>query len=156
MLIGMVPFGILAGTTPISAGMARWVPFGFSSIMFAGAAQLAAIDALASGHGAAVAIATALAINLRMVLYSASLAPLMAPLPLRRRLPAAYLLTDEAYAVTIARPTTTDDVVENAERRWSYYMGAAFLLWSVWQLSTAAGVVLGQVVDKGCFTDERG
>ena len=48
-------------------------------------------------------------INLRMVLYSASLAPHLAGETLRTRLGVAYLLTDQAYAVSIARWTGDDD-----------------------------------------------
>ena len=78
MLIGVVPFGLVAGAAPIAAGMDVAQAMGMSALMFAGASQLAVAEVLGSGGSAAVAVVTALIINLRMVLYSASLAPALA------------------------------------------------------------------------------
>ena len=60
-------------------------------------------------------------------------------IPLRRRAVGAYLLTDQAYAVSIVRFRD----LATADQRWAYYLGAALTLWLPWQLSTIAGVVVG-------------
>jgi predicted branched-subunit amino acid permease len=83
MLLGVVPFGLVAGAAPASQGLARWSAVGLSSIVFAGASQLAAVDVLGHGGSAVVAILAAWTINLRLVLYSASLAPYLAHVPTR-------------------------------------------------------------------------
>ena len=103
MLVGVIPFGLVAGATPASHKLGVGAAVAFSTIVFAGASQLAAMEVLIKGGLAAVAIAAACTINLRMLLYSASLAPFLAEQPLRRRLLVAYLLTDQAYAVSITR-----------------------------------------------------
>ena len=59
-----------------------------------------------------------------------------------RRLGAAYLLTDQAYAVSITRWSTDTD----RERRLPYFLGAGLLLWSAWQVSTVVGVLVGSAV----------
>jgi predicted branched-subunit amino acid permease len=75
MLVGVVPFGLVAGASPVAEGLVAGAAIGFSTIVFAGASQLAAIDLLDTGASVALAVATAWLINLRMVMYSASLAP---------------------------------------------------------------------------------
>ena len=72
-----------------------------SFIVFAGAAQLAAVQLIAGGGSAVVVILTALIINLRFVMYSASLAPHFRRLSARWKALLAYLLTNQAYAVAI-------------------------------------------------------
>jgi predicted branched-subunit amino acid permease len=144
MLVGVVPFGLVAGATPTSEGLGAGAAVGFSTIVFAGASQLAAIDVLADGGSAVVAVVAACTINLRMLLYSASLAPYLAGEPLRRRLAAAYVLTDQSYAVCITRWVGADE----PRRRLPYYFGGALLLWSSWQASTVAGAVLSSAVPE--------
>jgi len=145
MLVGVVPFGLVAGATPVANGLGGGAAIGLSSVVFAGASQLAAADVLGHGGSALVATLAACTINLRMLLYSASLAPHLARETLGRRLAAAYLLTDQAYAVSITRWTTAGD---RPDRRLSFYLGGGLLLWAVWQVSTIAGVLIGSAVPK--------
>ncbi|MCU1487735.1 MAG: AzlC family protein [Actinomycetia bacterium] len=139
MLVGVVPFGLVAGASPVAKGLSGWAAVGFSTIVFAGASQLAAIDVLADGGSAVVAVLAACTINLRMLLYSASLAPHLAHERLGRRLVAAYLLTDQAYAVSIDQCSKG----QAPERRLPYYFGAGLTLWASWQAATLVGVAVG-------------
>lgn len=75
--------------------------------------------------------------NLRHALYSASLAPRVAHLPLRWKVGLAYLLTDEAYVSVLGRYER--DAGPN--RHW-YFLGAGLALWTCWQASTALGIAL--------------
>jgi predicted branched-subunit amino acid permease len=144
MLVGVVPFGLVAGAGPVTDGLGAGAAIGFSTIVFAGASQLAAIDVLHDGGSAFLAALAAWTINLRIVLYSASLAPHLATERLRTRLGIAYLLTDQAYVVSISRWTGDDD----PERRVPYYVGAGLCLWLSWQLSTIAGTLIGTSVPE--------
>lgn len=153
MLVGVIPFGLVAGATPATTGLGGGISIGLSTIVFAGASQLAAADALADGGSALVAVVAACTINLRLLLYSASLAPHLATVPLRRRLLMGYLLTDQAYAVSITRWTAeADDAARGGppapglERKVPYYLGAALLLWANWQVCTVIGVLIGSAV----------
>jgi predicted branched-subunit amino acid permease len=115
--------------------------------VFAGASQLAAADVLADGGSWIVAALAAWTINLRMLLYSASLAPFMARVRFAKRMGAAYVLTDQAYAVSITRWTDPDnEALAAPRRRLPFYFGAALTLWVSWQLSTIAGIVIGSHV----------
>ncbi len=143
LLLGVVPFGLVAGVAAVEAGIGLPGAVGFSVVVFAGASQLAAIDLLGQGAPAAVAIGTALVINLRMLMYSASMAPELAPLPRRTRIASAYLLTDQAYAVSILEFRTG---AWDLRQRLALYLGAGATLWGTWQVSTVVGAVGGAVI----------
>jgi 4-azaleucine resistance transporter AzlC len=150
MLIGIVPFGLVAGTTPAAVGLNWTHALGFSLIVFAGASQLAAVDVL-SHHGSALLAATvAWTVNLRMLLYSASLAPYLSTEPLRNRLLAAYVMVDQNYATAVTRWPKGEDPPN--QRVW-FFFGGGLLLWSAWQLSTLAGALLGSALPESLPLD---
>lgn len=153
MLVGVIPFGLVAGATPATTGLGGGTSIGLSTIVFAGASQLAAADALADGGSALVAVVAACTINLRLLLYSASLAPHLAAVTLRRRLLIGYLLTDQAYAVSITRWTKEADdeaaggpPAPGLDHKLPYYFGAGFLLWANWQVCTIIGILVGSAL----------
>jgi 4-azaleucine resistance transporter AzlC len=137
-LLGLVPFGLVAGIAAVNAGLSPLQAVGLSAVVFAGAAQLAAIDLLARDASLAVVVVTAVVINLRMAMYSASIAPYFESFRRRWKLVCSYLLTDVSYALSIAEFTDESGI----DRRW-YYLGAAGAIWAVWQVTTVAGVLLG-------------
>ena len=143
MLIGVIPFGLVAGTTPAAVGMDWQAALGFSVILFAGASQLAAIDVLSRDGSALLAAVVAWTINLRMLLYSASLAPYLAHEPLRQRLAASYLMVDQNYALCVTRWQEGRD--EPKGPAW-FFIGGGLLLWSAWVVSTLAGALLGETL----------
>jgi 4-azaleucine resistance transporter AzlC len=137
-LLGLVPFGLVAGIAAVNAGLSPFQAVGLSAVVFAGAAQLAAIDLLARDASLAVVVVTAVVINLRMAMYSASIAPYFESFRRRWAVGCSYLLTDVSYALSIAEFTDESET----DRRW-YYLGVAGAIWAVWQLTTVAGVLLG-------------
>ncbi|QLG50677.1 AzlC family ABC transporter permease [Natrinema halophilum] len=141
LVIGIVPFALITGITAISEGLTIAETVGMSAIVFAGASQLAAIDLIGSNASFIIVVGTAVVINIRMVMYSASIAPYLQPFSLRIRGLAAYLLTDQAYAMSVAEYETNDE----RHRLW-YYVGIAATLWIVWQIGTFVGAVLGASV----------
>src|SRR2546421_37598 len=98
MLVGVVPFGLVAGATPVTHGLGAAAAVGFSTIVFAGASQLAAIDVLGSGGSAWVAALAAWTINLRLLLYSASLVFLVLLIPALNGRPAAIAAAVGGFA----------------------------------------------------------
>jgi len=142
MLPGVVPFGMTAGIAAVEAGLDPLMAMGMSLIIFAGAAQLVVAQLIGDGALPLIVVLTALIINLRLVMYSASLAPHFGPLPLPWRASAAYLLTDQAYAVSITRFLHGS---VGGPKLW-FYLGTAFPLWVIWLAATALGVWLGAAV----------
>jgi 4-azaleucine resistance transporter AzlC len=149
LLIGVIPFGLVFGVTAVGTSVGGALGYATSIVIFAGAAQLATVQLLDVGAAALVVIATALIINARHLMYSAALAPHFREFPRWARLALPYLLTDQAFAVSIVRYETTSDP---AYKQW-FFTGAAATLWIVWQFSTAAGVALGTSIPESWSLD---
>ncbi|MFC7069545.1 AzlC family ABC transporter permease [Halobaculum lipolyticum] len=145
LLLGIVPFALVAGVAGVEAGLTPLQTVGLSVVVFAGASQLAAIDLLGRDAALVTVVLTVVVINLRMVMYSASIAPYFRRLSARVRAGCAYVLTDQAYALALARYTSDRDR-DSDTRRPYYYLGVALTLWIVWQAGTVVGVVFGAAV----------
>ena len=140
--IVIVPFGALFGVIATEAGMDLAQVMGFTFLVIAGASQLTALQLLTEQAPTVVVIVTALAVNLRMAMYSASLAPHLGRAPLWKRAFAAYFLFDQPFALSTMefekRPerSTADKV--------SYFLGTGIPLGVSWYIATFAGAVLGE------------
>jgi 4-azaleucine resistance transporter AzlC len=141
IILGVIPFGLIYGVTAKAAGLDAWAGLAMSYLIFAGAAQLAFLDLLVQESPALVVLATALIVNLRMAMYSASLAPHFAPFPTGWKQLGAYLITDQAFAMTLNRYGEGEPL--NDSEKLSYYLGSAITMWATWQISCTVGVFLG-------------
>ena len=142
MMLGVIPFGIVCGVGAIAAGASPVAALAMSMIMFSGAAQIIATQLLAAGAPFAVILLSCLVVSLRLMMYSAAMAPYLRPLDHRWRALLSFVLTDQAFAATLQRFRESGDVRANA----SYFLGSGALLWIVWQIATVAGIVAGQVI----------
>jgi 4-azaleucine resistance transporter AzlC len=135
----VVPFGLIYGATALAAGVSPLMAQAMSIVVFAGSAQFVIVQLVASDVPYLVIAATALVVNMRHLLYSASIAPFLRRIARGRRRLLAYLLTDEAFAVSMIHFQQ-----EPGEPAPGWYVaGAGLALWATWQLSTAAGIFLG-------------
>jgi 4-azaleucine resistance transporter AzlC len=148
LLPGIVPFGLVVGIAAAEAGLRLVDAIAMSVVVFAGASQLAALDLLGTDFPLAVVIVTAVVINLRMLMYSASIAPYFRQLPGAWKAALAYLLTDQAYALSIVA-YRRDEALD----RRAYYLGVGFTLWATWQVATVAGYLLGTGVPSAWQLD---
>lgn len=148
MMLGIAPFAMITGVSAVAAGMRPIEAIGMSVLVFAGSSQLAAIALLAQGAGFAVIVFTTFMINLRMAMYSASLARWLRRLRPATRAGLAYAMTDQAYAFSVLRFRR-----EAAMPRRDYFLGVALPLWILWQIGTAAGAILGAQVPAGWQLD---
>ena len=139
ILLGVVPFGLLFGALAISNHLSSLAAQAMSSIIFAGSAQLIAAQLVGTGTSGLVILMVVFVVNLRHALYSASVAPHVRHLSMGWKVLLSYLLTDEAYAVTITHYQREGD---SANRHW-YFFGSGLTLWTSWQLSTAIGIFIG-------------
>lgn len=141
ILVGVIPFGITCGVMGLTAGLTPLETVMMSLLVFAGASQFIGITMLGAGiTGWGIIVFTTLLVNLRHMLMGASLAPYMVRQPFSLQALLAFLLTDEAYAITISR-------IDQAGYNPSYQLGASFSLYVSWFLSTAAGVLVGSYID---------
>lgn len=144
ILVGVAPFGVIYGVFALDAGLTPLQAQAMSAVVFAGSAQFIMAQLFAVSTPALIIIMTAFLINLRHGLYSASVAPFVRHLPSGWQAGLAYLLTDEAYAVTINHYREPGDLTY---KHW-FYLGSGLALWTTWQISTASGILLGSAVPE--------
>ena len=153
IMFGVIPFGMIYGVLALSAGLPRDTALAMSSVVFAGSSQFVAAQLIGTGAPALIIILTTFVINLRHMLYSASLAPYVKPLRARWKWLLAYLLTDEAYAVTITYYHRQEALPASSGHRHWYLVGAGLTLWSTWQASTLAGILVGSQIPASWALD---
>ncbi|MEJ5199373.1 MAG: AzlC family ABC transporter permease, partial [Anaerolineae bacterium] len=113
ILLGVAPFGMIYGALARASGLPTTTAQAMSAIVFAGSAQFIAVQLIAAGAPVIVLLMTTLIVNIRHLLYSASVAPYLRELRPAWKWLLAYLLTDEAYAVAILHYQQTDDAVHD-------------------------------------------
>lgn len=139
--VGVTPYGLAFGLLGQTVGLSPAATLAMSVLVFAGSAQFIALGLLGAGASAPLIVATTLVVNLRHLLYGASLAPYLGRPSRAWQAALAFLLTDESYAVTIGRFRSAGVAAPRA-----YYLGAGLVIYLDWVLSTAAGLALGSLV----------
>lgn len=142
LIVGGVPFGVVFGTLALNAGLDTWQVLGMSGIVFAGSAQFVAIGMLAAGASLGFIVAATLIVNLRHLIYAASLLPHVRHLPHRWRLPLGFLLIDEVFAATYPRYLNNPRSTLN---HW-HYLGVGTAFYVSWSGATLVGIFFGQTV----------
>ncbi len=149
LLISVFPFGLIYGSLALNAGLSSLASQLMSSIVFAGSSQFVTAQLVHDAAPGLVIIITIAVVNLRHMLYSASLAPYLKDLSIKWKILLSYLLTDEAYAPSILK-YEAEGVTKTSH--W-FLLGAGFALWFIWQISTAIGVFLGAAIPEWLSLD---
>jgi 4-azaleucine resistance transporter AzlC len=136
--VSALGFGFVYGLAARDAGFSPIEAMAMSVLVFGGAAQFAAVGYVAGGLAwPGVILLTAL-LNARHLLYSAALAPWLRGVPRIRRALMAHLLTDEAFALSVAH---FERLGRPDER--GYWIAAILSTFIPWNLATLAGVTVG-------------
>jgi 4-azaleucine resistance transporter AzlC len=139
ILLGVFPFAIIAGITVVNNGIEPYAAMGMSLIIYAGASQLAMAELIGKQAPFLIILATALVINLRFLMYSAYMAPHFSGLKKRWTWPAAYMMTDQAFAVSVIGFTQND----GAHSKHWFYLGSGTIMWLTWQVGSLVGILAG-------------
>ena len=148
-LIGTIPFGLVVGVAAIAAGLTPLQGVALSVLSFSGIAQLVAMQLIAVGSPLPITLAAATVVSLRLLMYSASLAPHIAHLDRRWRALLSYLMTDQSYASTVRRYSEPGD---RRNKHW-HFLGSSATLWITWQIAVVVGVVAGAGVPSDWSLD---
>lgn len=140
-VIVVIPFALLYGVVATEAGMPLSQVMGFSALVIAGAAQFAALQFMLENAPLIVIIGSALAVNLRMAMYSASITPHLGAEPLWKRMIIAYFLVDQSYALAITEYEQRPD--RTLAEKTAYFFGAMTPICPLWYVFTFVGAVLG-------------
>jgi predicted branched-subunit amino acid permease len=139
VLLGVAPFGVITGVAMVASGIPPLAAMLMSIIVFAGASMVASAQLLASGSPVLLVVLATLIINLRFMMYSASLRLHFAHAPLGWRLLIAYLTADNVYGLMLQRFSERPD----DPGKLGYFLGAGVAVWLAWQAAVLAGVVIG-------------
>lgn len=138
------PFAILFGVVATEAGLAVLETLAFSVIVIAGAAQMTAIQLMTDEVPTLIVLASALAVNLRMAMYSASLTPHLGGAPLWQRALIAYFTVDQSYACSISEYERKPDMT--MREKVAYFLGSIAPVAPVWYIATLIGALIGTAI----------
>lgn len=144
MLVGAAPFGMIFGTLVATAQMTAWQGQLMSLSVFAGSSQFIAVGLIAGHAGVLVIWLATFIVNLRHMLYAASLMPQVRHLPQRWRWLLGFLLTDETFAVM-------DRYYRHhphAQFGHWYFLGSGLAMYGNWQCWTLIGLLFGAIFPK--------
>jgi 4-azaleucine resistance transporter AzlC len=144
LMAGIVPWGVVAGVAMVSAGLTQVQSVAMSLLVFAGSAQLAVLPLLIAKAPLWVMYATALAVNLRYVIYSAVLAPHFEHLSRPWRVLLSYITVDGIFALFVGKYRPDD---AEAHKHW-YYLGASLVMWTGWQAASMVGIFAGALIPQ--------
>ena len=147
--VGLVPFGLVCGVAAQVAGADALAAIGLATIIFSGAAQILALQLFAAGAPLAIVVLTCFVLGLRLLMYSAAMAPHLASLPPRWQRGLAFVLTDQAFAAAIRRFNATHDPRDGAR----YFAGCGAALWITWQATNLAGYFAGNLIPAAWALD---
>lgn len=135
------PFAMLFGVVATEAGLNVYETMGFSVLVIAGAAQFTAIQLMTENAPTVIVIATSLAVNLRMAMYSAALTPHLGPAPMWKRALLCYLLVDQSYAVSATRFEAEPELPLG--HKILFFVGVMVPILPLWYVMTIVGALLG-------------
>ncbi|MFH7764941.1 AzlC family ABC transporter permease [Acinetobacter sp. BSP-28] len=134
--VAVIPWGVLAGSAAVNAGLTIMQAVGMSALVFAGAAQLVSLSMLMTGASLLSIILTVFFLTSQHFIYALSLREDVKPWPLRKRLCIGFLLTDELYATAMLKKQPS----------YAYMLGAGLSFYVSWVGFSLVGILLANTV----------
>lgn len=145
-LLALAAWGFVSGVAMVNYGLTFWQSMIMSVWVYAGSAQLTALPLMAAGAPVWMVFLAGFIVNIRFVIFGATLYPFFERYSHFKRLVLGYLLTDINYVVFVS-------LFRNVRQKrrtvyvWTYLaMGSAIA--AAWQASTLAGVLIGDRVPR--------
>ncbi len=138
LALAVVPWGVLCGSLAINIGLTPLQAQLMSLLVFAGAAQLAALTILGAVGPLSSIYSSTFVISSRHLLYSAVFRDHVRKSSLGLRCSIAFFLTDEMFAVTCAYMEKTKSFSA------VYALSSGITFYLIWNISTFAGIIAGQ------------
>ena len=140
LIVGAIPFGIIFGTLSATAGLSFGATMGMSLFVFAGSSQFVCVSLVTAGTAWPMIVLTTFVVNLRHMLYSATMVPFYKKLNPLWKMVLAFGLTDETFAVAVSRYMQKDD----APNKHYYNLGSMVFMYTNWNLCTLIGLTAGK------------
>jgi predicted branched-subunit amino acid permease len=143
-LLVLAPFGLLFGVVGTEAGLNIAEVMGFGVLVIAGAAQFTAVQLMVEDAPTLIVLATSLAVNLRMAMYSAAMVPHLGKARLWQRALVSYSMVDQTYA--LADQKFQDEPTWTLIQKLRYFAGTVTPICSTWYTMTYVGAKLGSSI----------
>lgn len=141
LMIPVVPFGIIFGVLAIELGFNGYTTMGMSIIIFGGASQIIFLQLFSAGASSLIILSSVGAVNSRHLLYGAVLSEHLSDLKLSWKIIISYFLVDQAFAVSNSYLKKNND-----KNKHFHLFGAGVTCWTIWQITTFIGIILGSVI----------
>ena len=141
LMIPVFPFGIIYGVIGMELGIGPYMTVGLSIIIFGGASQVVLLQLFSGGASSLVILSSVGAVNSRHLLYGAVLSEHLSDLRLSWKIIISYFLVDQAFAVSNSYLKKNND-----KNKYFHVFGAGVTCWTIWQITTFVGVILGSVI----------
>ncbi|MGL4723013.1 MAG: AzlC family ABC transporter permease [Scandinavium sp.] len=139
LCVSVIPWGILAGSMAIQAGLTFWQSVGMSAIIFAGAAQLVTLGLTMTGASIFTVVISVFFITSQHFIYGLTLREFVSCLKTKLRLPIGFLLTDELFALSETKDKRT-------ELTPGYMIGAGLTFYLSWNVFSLMGILMASSV----------
>ena len=143
-ILVVAPFGLLFGVVATEAGLNLLETMAMTVLVIAGAAQFTALALLEEQAPTIIVIIAALAVNLRMAMYSAALVPHLGKSSLGMRAVASYLMVDQTFAVSIKK--FDQHPAWSLPQKAAYFFGSASSIMPFWIGFTLIGALVGSIL----------
>lgn len=140
LVVGAIPFGLIFGTLSGGAGLSFAATLGMSLFVFAGSAQFIGMGLWAAGTLWPMVVMTTFVVNLRHLLYGATLVPYIKKLPGLWQVILSFGLTDETFVVAVKRYQDN----EASSYKHFYHLGSMLFMYINWNICTVTGLTLGR------------
>lgn len=144
LALGVAIYGMAFGLLAAQAGFAELQVGAMGSLVFAGSSQIIAAERLVAGAGAVAAIVAGLALNLRLLLVTASVRDVFLGRPWWQIILGAHLTTDENWALMLSTRA------RGVQAGYWYLMGGGACLIVTWVSATVVGAYFA-----GAITEPR-
>ncbi len=142
LAMGVVIYGLAFGVLAAQAMMGGLETGAMGTLVFAGAAQIVAVERLVAGAGSVAALVAGIALNLRLILVTASIRDFFVGRPWWQVALGAHFSTDENWAMTVAARKAGRDV------GYWHLVGGGAGLFTAWVGATVAGVLFASAIPE--------
>ena len=139
-------WGVVAGIAMIKTGLTVAQALSMTLLVYSGSAQMAVLPLIAADAPVSIALLTAFVVNLRFIIFSATLWPYFGRLPMPRRLALGYVATDVGLALFVSRHANSPEHERGNEHQQWFFFGVAAAIWLAWQPASIVGILLAGVI----------
>ena len=138
VIFGFIPVAIAYAVMARQGGLSTFETVLMSALVFAGAAQMMAVEMIVQGSGPMAIIIATFILNLRHLIMRTCVVERMKEPNLRKKLLAAFGVTDESFAIFTSEPEGRCTTM--------YFLGLITVTYGSWVAGTVIGAVASDLL----------